>query len=143
MEINVHDFEGYVKNNPFMAYNHIELIEAGPDRSTVRLTIRPESQNLHGTVHGGLLYALADCVAGVTARADGTDYVTQSGHISFLGNVSSGTIFATGTTLRRGHRALFVHIDIRSESGEQLADGTVELSRMGRPMNQNAAHAES
>ena len=132
MEINVHDFEGYVKNNPFMAYNHIELIEAGPDKSTVRLTIRPESQNLHGTVHGGLLYALADCVAGVTARADGTDYVTQSGHISFLGNDSSGTIYATGTTLRRGHRALFVHVDIRSEAGEQLADGTVELSRMGQ-----------
>lgn len=128
--VDVYDFETYVKNNPFMAYNHIELTEAGPERSTVRLCIRPESQNLHGTVHGGLLYALCDCVAGVTARADGTDYVTQSGHISFLGNVSGGEIFATGTTLRRGGRVLFVHVEVRAADGTLLADGTVELSRM-------------
>lgn len=132
MAVDVFDFETYVKNNPFMAYNHIELIEAGTERSTVRLMLRPESRNLHGTVHGGLLYALCDCVAGVTARADGTDYVTQSGHISFLGNVDAGTVYATGTTLRRGRRALFVHVEVRSETGTLLADGTVELSRMAR-----------
>ena len=49
-----------------------------------------------GMVHGGMLYALADVVTGLTARADGKKYVTQSAHVNFIRNVSDGTVHAKG-----------------------------------------------
>ena len=77
------DADAYTANNPFMAYNHIQITVIGEDANgdhyaEVSVELRPESMNLHGAVHGGLLYGLADCVAGIAARCDGSDYVTPT-----------------------------------------------------------------
>ncbi len=60
------DVDAYAANNPFMAYNHIQITAIGEDANgdhyaEVSVELRPESMNLHGAVHGGLLYGLADC----------------------------------------------------------------------------------
>lgn len=90
------DADVYAANNPFMAHNHIEITridreEDGDYCAEVRVVLRPESMNLHGAVHGGLLYGLADCVAGIAARCDGNDYVTQSAHVNFLAQHEAGS----------------------------------------------------
>lgn len=72
------DFERYQRENPFMDYNHIEIVFVEPERSQVRMEITPSGRNLNGAVHGGLLYTMVDCVAGVTARADGRNSVVLS-----------------------------------------------------------------
>jgi len=46
--------------DPFMEVLGIEVEALGPDAARLALTVRPEHRNLHGTAHGGLLYALAD-----------------------------------------------------------------------------------
>ena len=99
------DADVYAANNPFMAHNHIEITridreEDGDYCAEVRVVLRPESMNLHGAVHGGLLYGLADCVAGIVSRTDGADYVTQSAHMNFLHNVQGGTLYATAETVQ-------------------------------------------
>ena len=83
--------------------------------------------NLNGAVHGGLLYTLADCVAGITARTDGRNYVTQSAHINFLRNVSEGVLSATGEIIKRGNSIAVVHVQIRNELGTLLSDASVDL----------------
>ena len=65
------DFSAYEKGNPFMSYNHIQICKVDPDCCVVKVNLVAESMNLHGHVHGGLLYAMADCVAGIFARMDG------------------------------------------------------------------------
>lgn len=121
------DFKTYQKNNPYMNYNHIEIVSAGMDSSTVKVDLQPESMNLNGYVHGGLLYSLADCVTGITARMDGRNYVTQSAHINFLSNVTGGSIFCTSEVIRRGHRVIVQHVKIRDEKDHLLADGSVDM----------------
>ena len=64
------DFSAYEKGNPFMSYNHIQICKVDPDCCVVKVNLVAESMNLHGHVHGGLLYAMADCVAGIFARMD-------------------------------------------------------------------------
>ena len=102
------DFSAYEKGNPFMSYNHIQICKVDPDCCVVKVNLVAESMNLHGHVHGGLLYAMADCVAGIFARMDGRDYVTQSAHINFLHNVQSGTIFAKAEIIKRGTWLTFI-----------------------------------
>ena len=68
-----------LENNPFarLAGIHIQLLER--DHAVLEVQLRPELLNPLGAVHGGLLFTLADCCSGVTARTDGRRYVTQSG----------------------------------------------------------------
>ena len=58
------DTEEYLNHNPFMKYNHMEIVTISPECSEIRLRVNPDSLNLGGQVHGGLLYALADVVDG-------------------------------------------------------------------------------
>lgn len=121
------DYHMYQKNNPFMAYNHIELCQVSSKLSIVKVCLVPESKNLYGHVHGGLLYAMADCVAGVTARADGDEFVTQSAHINFLRNVQDGTIYAKAETVKRGRHMAVFHVTITDQNGNLLCDGVVDM----------------
>ena len=85
--------------------------------------------NLNGAVHGGLIYGLADCVAGLTARCDGEKYVTQSSHVNFIRNVRSGTVKAVGEVVRRGRRIVIVHVTVLDSEGRLLADCAMDMMR--------------
>lgn len=124
------NYQAYEQANPFMAYNHIQICQADSEKSVVKVELVPESKNLHGHVHGGLLYGMADCVAGLTARATGEDYVTQSAHINFLKNVKSGTIYAAAEAVKRGHHIAVFHVSITDEKNSLLADGVVDMYRI-------------
>ena len=131
------DVRAYAANNPFMAYNHIEITRIEPDeqgdyRAEVRVALRHESMNLHGAVHGGLLYGLADCVAGIAARCDGNDYVTQSAHVNFLRNTKQGTVYALASVVRRGRHMVVLHVAIRDAEERLLADCAVDMMRTER-----------
>lgn len=125
------DFEGYQKGNPFMEYNHIKIVSVSPQCSQVSVELVPEGRNLNGVVHGGLLYTLADCVAGITARADGRNYATLSAHINFLRNVSQGRLTATGETLKRGRRMTVIHVRVEDDKGTLLVDAAVDMCVIG------------
>lgn len=125
--MNYTDLTAYHKSNPFMDFCGIEAVRAEHDDCEVKMTITATDKNPHGFVHGGLLFTLADCVAGLTARSDGRNYVTQSAHINFIKNLTEGTIHACGTTLSRGRTIVIIRVQIKSEDGRLLADGTVDM----------------
>ena len=119
---------------PFMVYNHMEIVRADPQSSVIKVALRPESKNLHGVAHGGLLGAMADCAAGVTARAGGEDYITLSSHYSFLRNTRTGTVYAKADIVRRGRQIAVLHVTAYDENEVLLMDGSIEMiHRENRP----------
>ena len=58
----------YEQGNPFLDYNHIKVVSASPDRAEMAVELVPESRNLYGFMHGGLIYTLLECTAGLAAR---------------------------------------------------------------------------
>ena len=102
---------------------------SGDYRAEVAVDLVHESMNLNGAVHGGLIYGLADCVAGLTARCDGEKYVTQSSHVNFIRNVRSGTVKAVGEVVRRGRRIVIVHVTVLDSEGRLLADCAMDMMR--------------
>lgn len=125
------DPEDYLTHNPFMKHNHMKITKISPDYSEVQLEVNPDALNLGGFIHGGLIYSLADAVTGLTARADGHKYVTQSAHINFIKNVSKGTVTATGEMIRRGRVISVIRSRILAEDGTLLAEATVDMFRTG------------
>lgn len=112
-----------VQANAFMLHNHIELESVEQDRAVFRLTIRPESKNPYGMVHGGAIYTLADNATGAAAHTDGRFYVTQTSSLHFLRNQSQGTVRAEAHVRHRGHSTVLTAVDITGDDGRLIATG--------------------
>lgn len=117
--------------NPFMEYCGIEIETIERDHARAKVEIRPEGTNPSGFVHGGLLFTIADCAAGYTARSDGRIYVTQSSHINFIRNRNSGVIYADGHIVNRGRSVAIVRVQVTDEGGKLLADCTMDMFCVG------------
>ena len=110
-----------------MQHNHMYITEIGTETSEIRMEVHPDGLNIMGQVHGGLLYSLADVVTGLTARADGRKYVTQSAHVNFIGNVSAGLIIAKGDIVKRGRSIVIVRGIVTDENGKLLLETTTNM----------------
>ena len=117
--------------NPFMEYNGIEVISASTDKTELRARISHDSENPYGMIHGGLIYTMIDCCAGITARADGHKYVTQNAYLNYLSNsAGEAEIYAQSDVVRRGKTVVVVHVRVYTKDGADLADGIVDMFRI-------------
>ena len=101
--------------NPFMQYNHIEIVSVTSDSAVMSLDIRRDTTNIYGYVHGGAFFTMADCCAGLTARSDGRQYVTQNASVNFIHNVKAGHLTARGRTVSRRRHICVVAVEINAE----------------------------
>ena len=132
-EKNCINADEYLANNPFMRHNHMKIERISTECSEISMEVHPDGLNIMGMIHGGLLYSLADVVTGLTARADGRKYVTQSAHVNFIGNVSQGRVTARGILVRRGRVITIVRGEVTDENGKLLADVTADMFCVGQP----------
>ena len=112
-----------LRENAFTRHNFFELETVERDRAVFKLTIRPESKNPYGMVHGGAIYTLADNATGTAAHTDGRYYVTQTSALHFLRNQSEGTVRATATVRHRGRSTVLTAVDITGDDGRLIATG--------------------
>ncbi len=117
----------YIEKNHFMTYNSIIPVHAGENDSLVRTELKTEGMNLSGYAHGGLLAAMADTAAGIAARGDGRDYVTQSLNINYISNIRSGQLCARGEVVHRGKTITVVRVRIENEAGKLLVEASANM----------------
>lgn len=117
--------------NPFMEENGIEIVSESAERVVLRAVPSKKQRNPYGMVHGGLLYTMIDCAAGITARADGKAYVTQNSYVNFLANTEKEEeLLAETNVIRRGATIVAVHVELRTVDGRKLADAVVDMFRI-------------
>lgn len=112
-----------LQKNAFMHHNFIEMESVKPDEAVFTLSIRPESRNPYGMVHGGAIYTLADNATGAAAHTDGRFYVTQTSSLHFLRNQGTGVVRAAARVRHRGKATCLVVVDITGENQRLLATG--------------------
>ena len=113
--------------NRFVIAKGIEPVEAEADRVRMRVELREEFTNGHGIAHGGFLFTVADCTAGVTAHMDGRGYVTSDSHIQYISSIREGMILSEGQILHRGRSLVTVLVRLTAEDGRLLAQGTFNM----------------
>ena len=110
----------YTAENAFVQACGIEIWELEEDHAVMGAAARPELLNPMGMLHGGLLFTLADCCSGVTARTDGRTYVTR--------NIHEGQVYAVGKVQHRGRTVCTVLVEIYAkETQKLLAAGTFSM----------------
>ena len=97
----------------------IELGEVGPGSAVLRMTVRPEMANGHGTCHGGYLFLLADSAFAVACNTYGPPVVAQGADVAFLAPVRVGAELVATAVERalRGRSGLY---DVTVRCGDEV-----------------------
>lgn len=100
----------------------VELLEVGPGRGTVAMTVRREMTNGHALCHGGYLFLLADEALAVASNSYDDVAVAVSASIEFLAPAREGQrITATAAEVARAGRRGVFDVVVTDEDGAPLA----------------------
>lgn len=116
-----HIFEK-MEQEPFAQFLGIQLIEIGEGTARAELDVRKQEMlNSHGTIHGAVIFALADYVFASACNSYGKTAVGLSTTINFISAAKKGDILeATAMEEKRNHRIGWYKINVTSK-GELIA----------------------
>jgi len=109
------------KNEPYAKFLGIELTALGPGTASAQVRIEDHMLNSHGTVHGAIIFALADYVFAAACNSYGRTAVGLSTTVNFMAPAFRGKMLqAVATEEKRNHRTSWYRIKVESE-GELVA----------------------
>ena len=108
-------------------YMGIEITDVGPGWAKGELAFREYHVNPIGSVHGGVIFFLADSVGGTAASSRGSRVTTANGTISYLNAaMNPEKLIAEAVELKAGKNLLTYDVYIRTEEGKLVAKATLE-----------------
>lgn len=115
------NFEKYKEyfnmHDRFSVNNGMKLVELREEYAKVELTINENSMNYMGSMHGGLLYTMADVAAGSAMIFCGKQVVTLSASTEYIKPAFSGKVIAEGRVIAHGKTIGRCEVEIRGEDG--------------------------
>lgn len=107
--------KGFIKHN----FIHIEKLE--DNLAILYADIKESSLNPNGTVHGGLIFALADTAIGTLCYSTGVKAVTVDSNISYLKPCKGNIIRCVATPIKVGKTIGVYKADIYNSKDELSA----------------------
>ncbi len=106
----------------------MELVEVGPGRATVRMTVRPDMVNGHAIGHGGFTFTLADSAFAFACNSYNRSTVAAACEIRFLAPTRLGDVLVAEAVerSREGRDGVY---DISVRSGETVVAEFVGRSK--------------
>jgi acyl-CoA thioesterase len=115
----------------------VRLLDVGPGRAVVGMTVEARHVNGHGICHGGYLFLLADAALAYASNSYGISAVASGADIAFLRPVSRGAELVAEAVERAktGRSGLY---DVTVRSGEdavaEFRGRTRQVPRLPRPV---------
>lgn len=93
------------ETNHFMIHNNIKAAMLTKDQARVTAAVTPVSLNAMESVHGGLMFIMAEIAAGLLTRNDGRRHVTVNSSFQFLkGTNQAEKLIAKAVVMNRGRK---------------------------------------
>ncbi|QBP41126.1 MULTISPECIES: hotdog fold thioesterase [Paenisporosarcina] len=110
------EIRNILENEPYAQFLGMKLTEFGPGTATAVLVPTDNMLNSHNTVHGAVLFSLADYVFAVASNSFGKTAVGVTTTMNFMSSGFPGeTIMAVAREEKRNHRLAWYNIEIRNE----------------------------
>src|ERR1700721_3921612 len=119
----------------------IELVSATPDEVVMRVEVGPKVHQPFGILHGGVSALLAEGAASVGGAVSvGPDQIVVGTELncSHLRSMSSGTLTATATPIRKGRNVHVWAIDLTDETGRMICVARCTLQVLKAPTSPSA-----
>ena len=114
----------------------IEVVSATPDEVVVTVEVGPRVHQPYGILHGGVSALLAESAASIGGALDvGPEHLVVGTELncSHLRSLSSGTLTATATPIRKGRAVQVWAIDLRDDRGRQICVARCTLQVLTAP----------
>jgi acyl-CoA thioesterase len=121
------DLKRFVEQDAFAHHVGIVVSEYGDGRATARLTVAPRHLNSAGTLHGGVIFSLADVAFSAASNSHGVLAASIEASISYFQAVTEGVVTAEATEVARNRKLATYLIDVKDDAGALVAHfrGTV------------------
>jgi len=101
----------------------IEVLEVGPGRAKLAMTLTERMVNGHGLGHGGFIFTLADSALAFACNSYGFRSVAQQCTVTFLRPARLGArLLAEATERHRAARSGIYDVTVREEAGPVIAE---------------------
>ena len=111
----------------FLQSNDMRVTEVRQGYAKVEMIIDEQILNIHGFVHGGALFSLADTVAGAASFATGRDSVTLTGTINYIKPGRGGKLLGIAQEISRGRTTGVYEVFIFNDRNTLLSRATFTM----------------
>ena len=97
----------------------MEIVEVGPGRATLALTVRPDMVNGQRIAHGGFIFTLADSAFAYACNSRNVRTVAAQGDITFIrpGNLGDRLVATAREVSRSGRSGIY---DVRVTANDEV-----------------------
>ena len=111
----------------YLQSNDMHVVEVKEGYAKVEMIIDEQILNVHGFVHGGALYSLADTAAGAASFATGRDSVTLSGTINYIKPGKGGKLIGIAQEISAGRTTGVYEVFIFNDAEVLLSRATFTM----------------
>ncbi len=119
--------EHFNGNSQYLQSNDMKVIELWEGHARVEMLIDEQILNVHGFVHGGALFSLADTAAGAASFASGRDSVTLNGCIHYMKPGKGGKLIGVASEISRGRTTGVYEVFIYNDASTLLSHATFTM----------------
>ena len=103
----------------------VVIEEAREGYARVRMNVRADMLNGHGSAHGGMIFALADTAFAYACNSRNETSVAQSASIAFLAPALAGDVLAAeAREVSRSGRSGVYQVSVKTADGRSVAEFT-------------------
>jgi acyl-CoA thioesterase len=111
----------FAQHDAFAREVGVELLDVSQGHAKVKLDLTDKHRNSFGTVHGGVVFTVADVAFAIAANSHGTVAMAINVSISYLKAVTEGTLYAEANEISRNPKLSTYAVDVTNEVGERIA----------------------
>ncbi len=114
-----------IKTEPVTSFLQSEILDISEGYSRVSLIMRPEFQNFHGIIFGGIIMSLADQAFGAASNSVAYPSVASTLNVYFISSAKVGDrLTAEGKVIKSGRKAGFTEVTIVNQDNKLIARAT-------------------
>jgi len=111
-----------IKTEPITSFLQSEILEISEGHSKVSLLMRPEFQNFHGIIFGGIIMSVADQAFGAASNSMAYPSVASNLNVYFISSAKVGdTLIAEGKVIKSGRKAGFTEVTVVNQDNKLVA----------------------
>ncbi len=111
----------FARQDAFANEVGIELLDVSQGYARLKLDLTDTHRNSFGTVHGGVIFTLADAAFAIAANSHGTVAMAINVSISYLKAVTEGTLYAEAKELSLNPKLGTYEVTVTNADGERIA----------------------
>ena len=130
----------FFESDTFSQELGIRLCSASPGKAVMELEITDRHRNSHGTVHGGVIFSLADAAFAIASNGDGVPSVAINTSMTYMKAATTGVLIAEAEEFSKNPKLGSYLVQVFNGDREKIAVFQGLAYRKG-PRHQNLDEA--